>query len=83
MMFDCSRNKKQQDLQFLTNLTVFVLYKTLQNEDPLQNRFEIAWKGSKMILDRRRNRKKQKLRVLANLTCKTELTFSLRARPAK
>ena len=42
MMFDCSRNKKQQDLQFLTNLTVFVLYKTLQNEDPLQNRFEIA-----------------------------------------
>ena len=72
MILDQSRNKEQQYLRFLTNLTrVFVLYITLpkvQNEDPFKIVLKSLEKGLNIILHQSRNKEQQYLRFLTNLT---------------
>ena len=66
VIVDRSRNEKQQDLRFSTNLTrVFVLYITLpkvQNEDPFKIVSKSLQNGSNVILRRSRNKEQQDLK---------------------
>jgi len=59
MILDRSRNKKQQDMRFSSNLTrVFVLYITppkVQNEDPINIDQKSLEKGSDVNFYRGRN----------------------------
>ena len=72
MILDRSRNKKQQDMRFSSNLTrVFVLYITppkVQNEDPVNIDRKALEKGSDVNFYQGRNKEQKDKRLLTNLT---------------
>jgi len=72
MILDRSRNKKQQDMRFSSNLTrVFVLHITppkVQNEDPVNIDRKAVEKGSDVNFYRGRNKEQKDKRLSTNLT---------------